>query len=420
METTYERSLNSLVRKKYTQKDIENLKEYLSMQGTFDFEVYRSGLYPATPCKEHEEGRYRYAWVRDNVHLAYAFVRSGRSTEALAIATALVNYFDAHAERFDSVIEGRADKDNPMNRPHVRIDGEELQEISETWAHAQNDAHGLFLWITGTLVHEGLLDVDSKLLKTVSRTVRFLNAIHFYEDTDSGVWEEERAVHASSIGAVCAGLLAWRDELHNYDHTLSHSTGHAYEEGMQALNDILPNEVTQGEGEREYDSALLFLVEPLHIVSGEQAEELVLRIRANLMGERGICRYKKDAFWGPDYDRLSASLRTSDASEDMSFRAEYAVSDKEAQWTLFDPLLAMYYARRYKTTGNENDAELSAVHLNRTLAMLVRTEEGKLLLPELYYYKEGVLTENTIVPLYWAEANVLLALSEMASIESHE
>jgi GH15 family glucan-1,4-alpha-glucosidase len=417
METAYEQGLSHFVRERYTQEDIKTLKKYLSTQGTFDFEAYRSGLYPATPNKESEEGRYQYVWVRDNVYLANALLRSGRTNEALSTVHGLARYFDAHAERYDSVINGRVDMQNPMSRPHVRIDGETLEEVSEKWAHAQNDVHGLFLWITGTLVQEGLLTLDQKLLNTISRTIHFLTAIRFYEDPDSGVWEEARAVRASSIGAVCAGLLVWRDKIRDIDHTLSHSLEDSYRKGVHALNTILPFEVRSHDGEREYDASLVFLVEPLRVVSDEQANVIVERVRTNLMREKGISRYSKDAFWGLDYDRLSASLRTIDVSEDISTRREYAVLGKEAQWTVFDSLVALYFAKQYQKSGSPKDSEFSAIHLNRTLAMLVRTQEGKLLLPELYYHKDGELVPNTIVPLYWAQANLLLALSEMETID---
>jgi phosphorylase kinase alpha/beta subunit len=416
METRYDAGLMPFVQTRYTKEVVVALRAYLSTQGTFDFQPYSSGLYPATSSEESEKGRYRYAWVRDNVHVAHALLRAGRAKEAVPVVRALVQYFETHAERFEACIDGRVDIEDPMNRPHVRVNGETLEEVTETWPHAQNDAHGLFLWITGMIVREGLLGFDPALYKVISRTIRFLIAIRFFEDSDSGAWEERRAVRASSIGAVCAGLVLWRDELHNLDHTLAHSIDHVLEEGMSALNSIVPFE-TRTEGcEREYDSALLFLVEPLGIVSDAQADMLVERIRTHLMGEKGISRYKKDAFWGPNYQTLPSDLRTSDASEGASFREKYAVSGKEAQWTIFDPLLALHFAKRYQKYGHPEHAELSAIHLNRTLAMLVRTQENKLLLPELYYYKEDVLVPNTIVPLYWAQANLLLALSEMKHI----
>jgi phosphorylase kinase alpha/beta subunit len=333
----------------------------------------------------------------------------------LKVAHALIRYFDTHAARFDAIISGSADKEDPMQRPHVRINGDTLEEMREFWPHAQNDAHGLFLWLTGSMVNEGMLELDPTLLRVVSRTIQYLATIRFYEDADSGCWEEGRAVRASSIGTVCAGLFAWHDALHDYDHTRSHMAFELYQQGMATLNKILPFEVRVEEGVREYDAALLFLVTPLGLLVGVQTHNIMERVRTHLMGERGIKRYEGDAFWGPDYDRLSAALRTSDASEDATFRVQYAVAGKEAQWTIFDPLLAVYFAHRGREKEEyAEDMKQSAVHLNRTLAALVRTGDGTLLLPELYYHKNDTLSHNTIVPLYWAQANLLWALTSLA------
>lgn len=415
MTECYDTEINPFVRETYSHDELVALRMYLESQGTFDFAPLASGLYPATPSTMSEDGRYRYAWVRDNVYIAHSLWRAGREDEALAVARALIQYFDTHATRFDEIIVKNDKKEDPMNRPHVRFDGDTLEEVAERWPHAQNDAHGLFLWLTGCMVQEGLIELDPTLLRVVARTISFLGAVRYFEDADSGAWEEGRAVRASSIGAVCAGLLAWHDALHDYDHTRSHFAFELYQQGMAALNTILPYEVRGGETVRAYDAALLFLVSPLGLISGDKAHEIVERIRTQLMGGKGIKRYEGDAFWGPDYDQVSPAIRTSDASEDASFRAKYAVVGKEAEWTIFDTLLAVYFATRgrEKAEEHEEDMRASATHLNRTLSALVRTSGGKLLLPELYYSRQGSLVPNTILPLYWAQANVLYALATL-------
>jgi GH15 family glucan-1,4-alpha-glucosidase len=412
MRTQYDTGLLPYIRDTYTRDAIARLRAYLESQHTFDFAPLTSGLYPATPNKASEGGRYRYAWVRDNVHIAQALWRAGRETEALSAVHALVKYFEKHTERFEAIIEGRVDSHDPMQRPHVRFDGDTLEEVAEAWSHAQNDVHGLFLWLTGNMVHEGVLEFSPTLHRIISRTIQYLTTIHFYEDADSGAWEEGRAVRASSIGAVCAGLRAWHDVLHDYDHTRSHLAFELYQQGMQALNAILPYEVRGGENEREYDGALLVLVTPLGLFTGQKADQIVERVGTHLMGEWGIKRYLGDAFWGPEYDQLPENLRTADASADATFRARYAVTGKEAEWTIFDPLIARYFATR-KRELEEYDSDMctSARYLNRSLRALVRTPQGTLQLPELYYHKAGALVPNTILPLYWAQANLLLSLS---------
>ncbi len=412
MDIRYDVRLAPLIRDQYTHALRVPIRTVLEEAGTFDFAPLSSGLYPATPRSESEGGRYAYAWVRDNVYVAHALWQAGRIDEARCTTNALITYMATHADRFEAVIAGRVDAADPMQRPHVRINGDTLGEVDEGWPHAQNDAHGLFLWITGSMVQAGVLAFDTSLHEVAVRTIRFLDAIHFYTDSDSGAWEEGRAVRASSIGTVCAGVRAWQDILHDHDHTRAHRVYELFHEGMQALTSILPHEVQSGAGARAYDAALLLLVEPLNLVGGAMAETIVQHVRDHLMGERGIKRYEADSFWGPNYEQLSTGLRTSDASTDDSFRAAYAIAGQEAEWTLFDPLIARYYTRLARTAEQpERYERLAAEHLNRTLAALVRVSDTELLLPELYYHKQGILTPNTIVPLYWAQANLLLALS---------
>jgi hypothetical protein len=403
-------TLASFVRERYTPADVAALRSFLEQSGTFKFVPLRSGLYPATPNIELEGGRYAHVWVRDNVYIAHALWRAGRDAEAHAIVGALTTYFDTHAARFEAISANRASAEDPMRRPHVRFDGDALTELTEHWPHAQNDVHGLFLWLTGTMVHENALDLDPALVRVATRTIRFLEALPFYEDADSGCWEEARALRASSVGAVCAGLIMWHEVLHDYDHALSHLAFDLYEQGMRVVTGLLPFEA-RGVTEREYDAATLFLVTPLRILTGDQAHGVVEHVLSRLIGEHGVKRYERDAFWGPDYDHISPELRTSDASTDDSFRTAYAVAGKEAAWTIFDPLLARYFSERHARTDRDEDAQSAATHLNRALSALVRTDTGALLMPELYYHKGDELVPNTILPLYWAQANLLYALS---------
>ncbi len=400
--------LKQLVRDEYSPEELRTLLQYLTAHDTFTFTPLTSGLYPASPVGL-ENGRYRYAWVRDNVHSAHALFIAGRVDEAVTVVHALIRYFDAHAARFDACIEGRVDLSDPMERPHVRFDGDTLQEVSEVWPHAQNDAHGYFVWLISVLLRSSALVWDDTLAHVVRRTVLFLGAIRFFEDADSGHWEEGRAVRASSIGTVCAGLRTVRPALAEHAPELLPTVDALYEQGVAALARILPCEAT---GAREYDAATLFLVEPLGEVTGMDATRVVARVREQLMGAVGIARYPGDAFWGPDYDALPVSLRTANASTDDSFRRTYGVRGKGAQWCIFDPLLSAYFERTYRQTGDKEAKQLRFFHLNRSLRALVARDEG-LYLPELYYEQNGIRTPNTIVPLYWAQANLLYALQTL-------
>ena len=93
-----------------------------------------------------------------------------------------------------------------MNRPHVRFNGLTLEENPERWSHAQNDALGYFLWLSCRLAlagHVSSLPEDWDLL---GRFALFFRSVRYWQDEDSGHWEEARKVEAWSIGAVVAAL----------------------------------------------------------------------------------------------------------------------------------------------------------------------------------------------------------------------
>ena len=139
------------------------------------------------------------------------------------------------------------------NRPHVRFDGHTLSEIGDQrWAHAQNDALGYFLWLSSTLAASGALKTDLNAVSVLTCLVRYFAAIRFWQDEDSGHWEEQRKVSASSIGTVVAGLEAFagllrqrRESRHACGPAVDDLASSLAERGRQALDAILPGECAQ-------------------------------------------------------------------------------------------------------------------------------------------------------------------------------
>src|SRR5262249_47416559 len=101
-------------------------------------------------------------------------------------------------------------KDDVMERPHVRFNGDTLEEVSQKWAHAQNDALGYALWMTFRLANEGSLPLTPAGRDVWARFPLYFEVIEYWTDPDSGHWEEARKVESSSIGAVVAGLREMR------------------------------------------------------------------------------------------------------------------------------------------------------------------------------------------------------------------
>jgi phosphorylase kinase alpha/beta subunit len=190
-------------------------------------------------------------------------------------------------------------------------------------------------------------------------------------------------------------------------------------------SDVEPDEIVQQFFEnfsiyrRQHDAALLFLVEPLHVLTDERAVVVVADIEQHLQRHIGIARYKGDTYWEPDFkQKMDVSERTWAAPGRTESRnitaAGIAYSGKEAQWTLFDSLLSTYWGKQYMASGNPIHRQKQLSYLDRSLKQLHPTDEG-LRLPEAYYYEPDESYEwhwvpNDHMPLLWSQANLLTAL----------
>lgn len=403
--------------------DLARIEQELERRGTMAMQPLASGLFPAAAIDGSASASgYGHVWVRDNVYVAYAHSVCGQTEVACAALRAIFDFFGKFRRRFDAIIAHEVDSGDVMQRPHVRFDGEHIKEISERWSHAQNDALGYALWLYARLAAAGAIDLDARAVGTLTLFPRYFDAIRFWEDEDSGHWEEARKQSASSIGTVVAGLDALRalcatrgPELraHGFTSRLMDQTSALAARGQAALDAILPSECIQlsPRQNRRYDAALLFLVYPLEVVDSTRSELILSDIHRYLSGDIGVRRYLRDSYWAPDYDEhLRLEDRTRDFSEDMEVRD--GLLDRighEAEWCIFDPILSAYYGRRYYDTGAPSDLERQELHLRRALAQITPAWTC----PELYYRKHGVFVPNPNTPLRWTQANLKVALGSM-------
>lgn len=414
---------------RYSRDSIDRIEAELQRHGTLSMAPLSSGLFPAAAVTDAAVGSgYRNVWVRDNVYVAHAHYISGQPDIASKAARAIFEFFGKHRHRFEAIIAREADPDDVMNRPHIRFNGETLEELSgERWSHAQNDALGYALWLYSTLASAGVVDLDSLTVETLALFPRYFSAIRFWDDEDNGHWEETRRRSASSIGTATAGLEALvqlaqsrTGELRagGFSSRLTDLTFDLIERGRTALDTILPNECVQSSPRqnRRYDAALLFLIHPLNVVSPSQARLILADIDRYLTSDHGIRRYLGDSYWAPDYDEhLASGDRTRDYSEDMAARD--ALLDRighEAEWCIFDPILSAYYGKRYRDTASPHDLERQTHHFERALAQITPTWQC----PELYYMKHGEYIPNPHTPLLWTQANLMTALHAMRTNRS--
>ncbi|MBA3757908.1 hypothetical protein H0X09_03555 [Candidatus Saccharibacteria bacterium] len=397
----------------------EKIREILQLSHTLDFYPYRSGLFPASalPGELGEITSMGMAWLRDSAHIADGLWQSGDTESATAAGRAILDIFKDQntIHKMEGIINGSLDPKDPNSRPPVRVDGDTLIYTGYNDANIQNDSVGYSIWLASRLIKNGEINTSADDINTLALITRYLGAIRYWEDADSGHWEETRKVNASSIGVVVAGLKSTKELFVSlgYNHNSLELTD-LINKGAETLNQILPYESPgPGELERRYDSALLFLVEPMNVVSPEQARMIVDDITRHMVRDIGIARYPKDSYWHPDFrDEVKLGERATFIPGAFEKRETLAQENNEAQWTLFDPLLSVYWGKQFKETGNTSARERQMWHLNRSLGQLVcgGPDGQSLLLPEAYFLERGQWVANDHVPLLWSQANLMLAL----------
>ena len=419
-------TLLDYLRTSYRRAEIKRLYDFLLQSRTFRFRHLDNGLFPASSSANDDDASgYQNAWVRDNVQIAYAHFFWGDRATAARNTLSLMSFFHSQRLRMQQVIESPCLAADPMKRPHIRFDALKMKEIPQKWPHAQNDALGYFMWFFSKMAQEGVVGCDESAIQTLVDLVRYLNAIEYWQDQDSGHWEETRKVSASSIGTVVAGLQEFYTlcRLHNFFDLcffkkFSIDEGYVInliQKGQETLQRILPYECLEPDdtNTRRYDAALLFLIYPLNIVSAPMASTILKDVSANLEGHIGIRRYPGDSYWCADYrDLFSPGDRSNDFSEKIQSRDTHLKPGEEAQWCIFDPIISCIYGMRVLENGKNEDRRLQAHYLNRSLGQLTKETDKVTALqcPEAYFIEHGSYHPNDHVPLQWTQANLRMAL----------
>lgn len=427
MPIIHNKALSGFIKDIYEPEDIQDIFELLQRNGTFTFPVLSNGLFPAANLEDSSlYTGYSNVWVRDNIYVAYAHYLNGQTETALRNINTLGRYFLKHKWRFEKIIAGELDYNEPMNRPHIRFNGEDLSEIPQKWAHAENDALGYFLWLFCKIHDESGNAITDEVRELLGLFVRYFEAIRYWEDEDSGHWEERRKIKASSIGVVAGGLTELKklleketsSKFNNAVHISKDQLDKLINKGADSLRKILPAECTQPDPNKNsrFDAALLFLIYPLNIVTEEMADRILYDVTHYLQGDYGIRRYLGDSFWAADYkDKLVPEERTIDFSDNMVARDELLKKGEEAQWCLFDPIISVIYGLKYKKYHEGRFLELQSYYFNRSLGQLTGedSEFGPFKCPELYYMEKGRYVPNDTVPLLWTQANLWMAFRFM-------
>jgi len=310
---------------------------------------------------------YDKSWLRDNFYETLAFEAIGDWETVERTYRAILNLFLKYEEKIDWAIENKPT--HGYQYIHARFHPETFDEFWEEWGNKQNDAVGCILFRLGELEirHKRSIIKTIEHERIISKLVRYLEAIEYWHDKDSGMWEEDEELHASSVGACVAGLKSiMRLPRIEVPYQL-------VRRGQRSLNALLPRE-----SERKFvDLSLLSLIWPYEVVAPEQRDEILANVEYHLKRERGVIRYKGDKYYNKNPDGFS----------------------EEAEWTFGLAWLAIIY----ELGGNPTKArEL----VNSLIA--IDTPEG---LPELYFSNSPEYNENT--PLGWSESLFIVAMNEM-------
>lgn len=326
---------------------------------------YDSGLFSAAG-KDVGTG-YDKSWLRDNFYETIAFEVMGDWDTVEATYSAILDVLIKHESKIDWAIENKPTES--FQYIHARFHPTTFDEFWESWGNKQNDAVGCILFRIGELEHHQKRTIlkDDDHVRIVNKLVNYLEAIEYWKDADSGMWEEDEELHASSVGACVAGLtsIAKLDKITVKPELII--------KGKQALNDLLPRESAR----KFVDLALLSLIWPYNVVSSEQAEQILENVEYHLLRDRGVIRYKGDQYYNKNPDTVS----------------------EEAEWTFGLAWLAIIYEKR-------GEPQKAFEYIKDLIAS--DTSKG---MPELYFSNSPEFNENT--PLGWSESLFITALYEI-------
>jgi len=327
---------------------------------------YRTGLFAASKKRSNvinEDTGYDKSWLRDNFYECLAFMVTGDYGTAKKTYKALLKIFLKHEDKIDHAI--RHKPEHKYEYIHARYHPHTFDEFWDDWGNKQNDAIGAILFGVSTLEDRGVKVIETeKELRIVKKLVDYLGSIMYWHDPDSGMWEEDEEIHASSIGACVAGLNAIKK------HTSIKVPQKYISSGKKALNNLLPRESKK----KFVDLALLSLIYPYNIVTAKQRNEILTNVEYHLEKKKGVIRYKTDHYYNKNPDGYS----------------------EEAEWTFGFSWLAIIY----EMLGKKNKAK---EYINNAINTINKDGE----IPELYFSN----TKNFVnSPLGWSESMFIVAL----------
>jgi phosphorylase kinase alpha/beta subunit len=308
---------------------------------------------------------YNKAWLRDIYFMTLGFKYTGEMNVVQDAAKALLKILAKHKDKIMWAVQNKPFE--TWQFIHARYHPETFDEYWEEWGNKQHDAVGEVLYLIADCETSGYSVVENDEDRSlVQLLVEYLNRIEYWHDADSGIWEENQEVRASSIGAVvcalrCASKLPY---VTIPEGMITH--------GEQALRALLPRETSN----RFCDLALLTLIFPFEVTTEEETKQILSNVEYFLTRDMGVIRYRNDRYYNKNkIDGYS----------------------EEAEWSMGLAWLAIIYAKR----GDRSKAEMYLEKAGKTI-----NKDG--LIPELWFSHTTESNDN--IPLGWAESMYVVAL----------
>jgi len=322
---------------------------------------YKSGLFAAS--NKGVSTGYDKSWLRDNFYECLGFQAIDDWDTIEHTMNAIMKIMEKHEYKIDHAIAKKPEHKHEYI--HARFHPDKFDEFWEDWGNKQNDSIGAILFLIGELDHRdrGFLKPEPHR-RLVQKLVQYLASLQYWHDPDSGMWEENEEVHASSVGACVAGLRSVKRAGIVVPDLL-------IEKGEESLQKLLPRESNT----KFVDLALLSLIWPYNVVTLEQRKVILTNVEYHLLRDHGVIRYKGDHYYNKNPDGYS----------------------EEAEWCFGLSWLALIY----EEMGDKQKAHMY-------VRLMLRTVNDKGEVPELYFSNSHHWNENT--PLGWAESLFVLAL----------
>ncbi|XP_001354932.3 probable phosphorylase b kinase regulatory subunit alpha isoform X2 [Drosophila pseudoobscura] len=354
-----------------------------------------TGLFPASNVNSH-------AWIRDNVYcilavwgLSMAYKKIADQDEDRAkcyeleqscvklmrgLLMAMMNQKDK-VEKFKMT-------QSPCDSLHAKYSSKNgLPVVGDNeWGHLQIDAVSLYLLILAQMTASGL-----QIVFTLDE-VSFIQNLVFYIESaysipDYGIWERgdktnhgEPELNASSIGMAKAALEAM-NELDLFGArggpaSVIHVLADEAHKCQAVLQSMLPRESNS----KELDSGLLCVIGfPAFAVDDAQLiHNTKDAILSRLQGKYGCKRFLRDGYRTPKEDPSRLYYE----------RWELRMFENiECEWPLFFCYLILFHAF-------QNDKRSVQEYADRLEKIMVRSEDGTLLVPESYAVRQDLVGQE--------------------------